>query len=444
MLNMRKQMSLGTICLLASISLEPRGLSQCRVVEPEIIKLENVQDAEDFIKKTEQDRMPRRFKMAEYQKCYDILKSSKAENDPIRQKSLYYLAKSQTFHAIIDADNNLDYTENLQKGIGNYIEFLKNNLKDKSFQKEVEFAEYDLADAYLQQRSYEESKKVLLQMLKSSNGDKRKQERVETLLCNLYALTNDPQKEKFYENATGIIPRSKEVKYIPDGIIPISDTWDTCVKDLFVFEKRDKALAEICKKTNGKESFRLVGPIKDVVVCKKASSDPILFVLCRSFYVSERNKNSDKGHLFRITTDGRFLSSGDLIDQEDQLTNIYGDENSYLLKTGLAMVDGKDINMIELQQCDEKASIIFAGYSYPRKDIQMTVDQKGANAKISVYDNKNKLASVSLKNGEWISDSEKIKIFTARTKITSPEGVEYEKENFSSSWDPIQKDLGNK
>ena len=74
----------------------------------------------------------------------------------------------------------------------------------------------------------------------------------------------------------------------------------------------------------------------------------------------------------------------------------------------------------------------------------MTVEQKGANAKISVYDNKNKLASVSLKNGEWISDSEKIKIFTARTKITSPEGVEYEKENFSSSWDPIQKDLGNK
>lgn len=442
---MRKQiMSLGTICLLASISLQPRGLSQCRVVEPEIIKLENAQDAEDFIKKTEQDRMPRRFKMAEYQKCYDILKSSKAENDPIRQKGLYCLAKSQTRHATIDADNNFDYTENLQKGIENFNEFLKNNSKNKSFQKEVEFAEYDLANAYLQRRSYEDSKKILLQMLKSSNGDKKKQERVETLLCNLYALTNDPQKEKFYENATGIIPRSKEVKYIPDGIISISDTWDTSVKELFVFEKRDKALAEICKKTNGKESFRLVGPIKDVLVCKKSSSDPILFVLCRSFYVSEGNKSSDRGHLFRITTDGTFLSSGDIIDQEDQFTNIFGDENSYLLKTGLAMVDGKDINMIELQQCDEKANIIFAGYSYPAKNINMIIDQKGADAKISIYDNKEKLASIQLKNGEWVSDSEKIKIFTARTKITSPEGVEYEKENFSSSWDPIRKDLGNK
>ena len=440
-----KTLSFGTCCFLIGISLQQKGLSQCRIVEPEVIKMENVQDAENFIKKTEQDVRPKRFKMAEYQKCYDLLKSSKAENDPIRQKSLYYLAKSQTFHATIDADNNLDYTENLQKGIGNYNEFLKNNSKNKSFQKEVEFAEYDLANAYLQQRSYEDSKKVLLQILKSSNGDKRKQERVETLLCSLYALTNDLQKEKFYENTTGIVPRSKEVQFIPDGIVPISDSWDSNVKDLFIFEKRDKALAEILKKTNGKESFRLVGPIKDVLICKNTSSDPVFHVLCRSFYNSDENKTQNTGHLFRITTDGKFLPTGNnIISREDQFTNIFGDDNSYLLKTGFADVDGKDINKIELEKCDEKTILIFAGYSYPRKNINMTIDQTGIDAKISIYDNKEKLASVQLKNGEWISDSEKIKIFTARAKITSPEGVEYEKENFSSSWDPIQKDLGNK
>lgn len=440
-----KLMSLGTICLLASISLQPRGLSQCRVVEPEIIKLENTEDAEDFIKKTEQDRMPKRFKMAEYQKCYNILKNSKAENDPIRQKALYYLARSQTFHASIDANNEADYTQNLEEGILNYSEFLNKNTKNKNFEKEIDLAEFELAKAYLKKRNFEESKKVLLQILKTSNKDKSKQERAETLLCNLYALTNDSQKEKFYEKATGIIPRSKEAKYIPDGVIPISDTWDANVKELFVFEKRDKALAAILKKTNGKESFRLVGPIKDILVCKQSASDPVLFVLCRSLYNSETNKTPDKGHLFKITTDGRFLFTGDnIIDQGDQFTNIFGDDNSYLLKTNLANVDGKEINMIELQQCDEKANIIFAGYSYPRKNIEMSVDKKGADAKITVYDNKNKQASISLKNGEWISDSEKIRVFTARSKITSPEGVEYEKENFASSWDPVRKDLADK
>ena len=60
------------------------------------------------------------------------------------------------------------------------------------------------------------------------------------------------------------------------------------------------------------------------------------------------------------------------------------------------MVDGKDINMIELQQCDEKANIIFAGYSYPRKNINMTIDQKGTDAKISIYDNKEKSINQSL------------------------------------------------
>lgn len=443
---MQKQLvSLGTVFLLIIFISQLKGLSQCRVVEPEIIKLENVQDAEDFIKKTEQDKMPKRFKMAEYQKCYDILKNSKAENDPIRQKALYYLAKSQTFHASIDADNEADYNHNLEKGILNYNEFLNENRKNKNFEKEVDLAEFDLARAYLEKRNFEESKKVLLQILKTSDKDKSKQERAETLLCNLYALTNESQKEKFYEKATGIIPRSKEAKYIPDGMISISDTWDTNVKDLFVFEKRDQALAEILKKTNGKESFRLVGPIKDILVCKQSASDPVLFVLCRSFYNSEQNKLPDKGHLFKITTDGRFLFTGDnIIDQGDQFTNIFGDDNSYLLKTNLANVDGKEINMIELQQCDEKANLIFSGYSYPRKNIEMTVDKKGADAKISVYDNKNKQASISLKNGEWISDSEKIRVFTARSKITSPEGVEYEKENFSSSWDPVRKDLADK
>lgn len=443
---MQKQIrSLGTVFLLIFFISQVKGLSQCRVVEPETIKLENVQDAEEFIKKTEQDRMPKRFKMAEYQKCYDILKTSKTEKDPIRQKALYYLAQSQTFHATIDADNEADYSQNLESGILNYNEFLKTNTNNKNFEKEVNSSRFELARAYLEQRNYEESKKVLLQILKSSNGDKSQQERAETLLCNLYALTNDSQKEKFYEKATGIIPRSKEAKYIPDGVIPISDTWNTNVKELFVFEKRDKALAEILKKTNGKESFRLVGPIKDILVCKQSASDPVLFVLCRSLYNSETNKTLDKGHLFKITTDGRFLFTGDnIINQGDQFTNIFGDENSYLLKTNLANVDGREINMIELQQCDEKATIIFAGYSYPRKNIEMSVDKKGADAKISVYDNKNKQASIRLKNGEWISDSEKIRVFTARSKITSPEGVEYEKENFASSWDPVRKDLADK
>jgi len=193
-------------------------------------------------------------------------------------------------------------------------------------------------------------------------------------------------------------------------------------------------LAEILKKTNGKESFRLVGPIKDILVCKQSGSDPVLFVLCRSLYNSETNKTLDKGHLFKITTDGRFLFTGDnIINQGDQFTNIFGDDNSYLLKTNLANVDGREINMIELQQCDEKATIIFAGYSYPRKNIEMSVDKKGADAKISVYDNKNKQASIRLKNGEWISDREKIRVFTARSKITSLEGVEYDKENCARS-----------
>lgn len=443
---MRKQIrSLGTVFLLIIFISQLKGLSQCRVVEPETIKLENVQDAEEFIKKTEQDRMPKRFKMAEYQKCYDILKTSKTENDPIRQKALYYLAQSQTFHATIDADNEADYTQNLESGILNYNEFLKTNTNNKKFEKEVNSSRLELARAYLEQRNYEESKKVLLQILKSSNGDKSQQERAETLLCNLYALTNDSQKEKYYENTSGIVPRSREVKYIPDGKISISETWDTNVKDLFVFEKRDKALAEILKKMNGKESFRLVGPIKDVLVCKKSSSDPILFVLCRSFYNSEGNKTQDKGHLFRITTDGKFLFTGDnVIDQGDQFTNIFGDDNAYLLKTNLANVDGKEINMIELQQCDAKGHIIFAGYCYPRKNIQMTVNKKGPDAKISVYENKNLQANISLKNGEWTSDSDKIKVFTARSKITTPEGVEYEKENFSSSWEPVRKDLADK
>ena len=434
----------NTICCLVCMIIQQTGLSQCNVKESEEIKLDSVEDAKSFVK-TEKEVIPRRSKTAEYQKCYDILKTSLSENDPIRQKSLYYLARSQIFHAVYDTGDVTEYNKNIQDGISNYKLFIKNNKNRSEFQKEINLAENDLIDAYFEQRNYEDAKILLLEKLKNSNKDKREQERTLTRLCNLYGLAGDLQKENYYEKETGIAPRSKNAVFIPDGIIPSAENWEPNVKDLFDFEKRDLAFERILKNSNTRESFKAHGPIKDVIVCKNSSTNPIIFILCRSLYTSEENKIPNKGHLFRISIDGRFLSTGDnIIDKEDQVVDILKDGNAYLLQTGLASSDNKDFNMIELWLCDEKKTLIFSGYAYPRKNIKMKLDQYGPEAKISIYENETTLADVQFKNGEWLSSNEKIKIFTARKKAISPEGIEYEKENFTSPWEPVRKDLADR
>jgi len=419
--------------------------SQSRAGPPKVIKPENVQDAEKFISDTEKDIYQKPFKTEEYQKCYNILKASKGEADTIVLKALYYLASNQISNATIYTKDEAEYINCLNQGIQNYKDFLSLCKNNGSLKQKFESAQVSLAGALIAQSSLDEARELLLSLLKTPSNDKRRQERLEVLLCNVYGLKNDLKNEEYYEKATGTLPRTRDVKFVPNGSNKISEEWDPLVKDLFVFEKRDNALKEIVKKNKSRQNFRQIAPIRDILICRQNAGNPIFYVICRTIYNSEFNKSPEKGILYRITSDGRCLAAAeDMVYIGGQIAPILEDGNVQTLKLLPAFVGSKDINMITLNQCDEKLTLKFAGYCYPKKNLTTKIEATGPKAKISFFDEKEKLADFCLSDGQWTSSSSALKVFNVSTKNISPEGAKRGGKLEANAWELIEKDLSPK